>query len=78
MSVREPTLPPPRWTKTYRIRSPGCCGDWAIIFITGGGVLSTISDYGNYGYWWVTGDGRLSLVHRGAGHGHACGRGLRA
>jgi len=38
-------------TRLYTVRTREF-GGWARIWITDDGCFTTISDYGNYGYWW--------------------------
>lgn len=39
-------------TRFYQVRVPRPDLGWARIWITDDGCFSTVSDYGNYGYWW--------------------------
>lgn len=41
----------PTRTRYYAVRMPGT-SVWARIWITDDGCFSTVSDHGNYGYWW--------------------------
>jgi hypothetical protein len=47
-------------TRKYDVR--GDRGEWlATVFLDARGIFSTVSDYGNYGYWWgdVGGNGDI-------------------
>lgn len=45
------SMPRPQKTYFYQVR-PARGSEWARIWITDDGCFTTISDYGNYGYWW--------------------------
>jgi hypothetical protein len=39
-------------TRLYIVQREHSCDVWARIWITDDGCFTTISDHGNYGYWW--------------------------
>lgn len=50
----------------YQVRPPGR-SEWARIWLTDDGCFSTVSDYGNYGYWWGSPGGEIRRFLIGLG-----------
>lgn len=50
----------------YQVRPPGRF-EWARIWLTDDGCFSTVSDYGNYGYWWGSPGGEFRRFLTGCG-----------